>query len=402
MKRIFKLLLSFVLLSTIAILSIINFRLHPKPDLTIEGGDTINNDLLLELRGLNYALQRHADEDMQQLYPEGYIFMNALYALALANFIDSLDKQTLYFRDGYREISNACSRIDSETGRATFHEIEPGNFGAFYSGWNNYVLGKKLSLRNGTTRDSSDIIIFKKQCETIASSFEKSVYPVSYSGAAWPADGVVCIASLALHDKLFEPSYRALVDRWISKVKSNLDENGLIPHAADPTGKPTENARGSSQSLMLIFLKDIDNEFAAQQFTLYKSRFLDTRLGLTGIREYPNTITGSGDIDSGPIVLGFGSAATLAGMHTLSVYDDQESAATIRNQIEAFGFPASDEEKKNYLFGKLPMADAFIAWGHSAEDVSEKYNPDFVKFHLYSLLMVGVFVTGLWIMWRRR
>lgn len=403
MKRILRLLLSFFLLTIIVLLSLINLRLHHTPDLRIEGTDTINRDLLTELRGLNSAFQNKADADMQRLYPEGYVFLNAIYASSLTNFIDSLDKETLYFKEGYREIHNAWSRIDSETGRSTFHEITPGNFGAFYSGWNNYVLGKKLSLQHSAKRDTLEVNYFRKQCETIATSFKESVYPVSYTGASWPADAMVCIASLSLHDKLFAPLYSQLITQWVSVVKANLDSNGLIPHAADSNGKPTENARGSSQSLMLIFLKDIDHEFATQQFTLYKSLFLDSRFGLIGIREYPNnaTSTGTGDIDSGPVILEFGSAATLVGMHTLYRYGDHTSSASIRNEIEAFGFPTTDDDKKTYLLGKLPIADAFIAWGHSAGNISEDYSPGFVIIHLYSFLVIGVLGLGLWAMWRR-
>lgn len=238
MKRILKALLSFFLLLIFVLLLVINLRLHHSPDIRIENGDTINHDLLAQLRGLNLALQQNADADMQRIYPEGYVFLNAIYALALTNFIDSLDKQTLYFREGYREIHTAWSKINSETGRSTFHELEPGNFGAFYSGWNNYVLAKKLSLQTPATRDSMEAVLFKNQCETIAASFEKNVYPVSYFGAAWPADAMVCIASLSLHDKLFEPRYSQLIATWLTKVKSNLDENGLIPHAATPTENP--------------------------------------------------------------------------------------------------------------------------------------------------------------------
>lgn len=155
---------------------------------------------------------------------------------------------------------------------------------------------------------------------------------------------------------------------------------------------------------MLIFLKDIDREFAGQQFIIYKKLFLQDRLGLTGIREYPTnaTATGSGDIDSGPVVLDFGSAATLTGMHTLSLYGDHALSLRIRNQIEAFGFPTrSSENQKRYLLGKLPMADAFITWGHSAGNISEHHKTRFVLFHFYSLLAVGILTLCIWVMWRK-
>jgi hypothetical protein len=401
-----KFLLSFLLMAMILPILFFNLRIHYSPDVQIESGKEINMDVVAELRGLNSALAENADADMQRLYPEGYIFLNALYALSLTNFIGNLDKQTLYFREGYREIHSSWTKINSEIGRSTFHEIQPGNFGAFYSGWNNYVLAKKLSLQDSTRRDTSEVIQFKNQCKAIALSFEKYVYPVSYVGAAWPADGMVCMTSLALHDRLFQPRYSKLISQWIEKVKNNLDENGLIPHSAHPiTGKRIESARGSSHGLMLIFLKDIDAQFGAQQFTTYRALFLDEHVGLCGIREYPNsnTSTSSGDIDSGPVILGIGSAATLVGMHTLSLYGDHETSTSIRNEIETFGFPTTTSKgSKHYLFGKLPIADAFISWGLSEGNISEKYNPAFLKFHFYSLLAGGVLGLMLWWLWKKR
>lgn len=385
------------------VVTIINIRLSYKPDLTVGNGDTIDYDLLGELRALRDAQHQYADVEMQKLYPEGYIFMNAIYALAWSDFIESLSRKSMYYHEGIYEITKACNRINTELGRSTFQEFEPANFGCFYSGWNNYVLGRKLMLLDTASRDSADVIRFQKQSEMIADTFRKSVYPESYVGASWPADAIVAIASLSLHDRMFSPRYTRVIRDWLKNARLQCDDHGLIAHAAMPDGTLTESARGSSQSLILIFLHDIDSQFADQQFKDYRSHFIDERFGLTGIREYPKGISREGDIDSGPIVLQFGFAATLTGMHTLYLYGDLYAATAIRNQIEAFGFPTKGPaDKKSYLFGKLPIADAFIAWGHAADNPKNKHNPNFLEFHLWSLLVGLLIVVCLWLLWRKR
>jgi hypothetical protein len=382
----------------------INIRLHYSPTISRIGNDTINHDVVKLLRGLKNAATKNADVDMQNLYPEGYVFFNALYGLAWCNFLEHLNTQAeqIYYDEGRTEIQNCWNKINSTTGHTAFNEELPLAYGAFYTGWSSYLLGKKLSIEQPLDRDENEIIQFKRDCERIHAALQERIYPVSYYGGAWPADVVVCVASLSLHDKLFPVKYTNSIAAWLGKVKTKLDSHGLIPHAVHPLDyTPTENARGSSQSLMLIFLKDINADFARQQFQLYKNIFVDNKLGLTGIREYPKDEFGIGDVDSGPVVLQLGTAATIVGMHTMHLYKENNIATDLRNMIEGVGFPLELNERKIYLFGLLPMADAFIVWGHSALAVNE-IETSFAEFHLYSSIAGLIFASLLWLFLRRK
>lgn len=379
----------------------VNIRLNYIPPIEVVKGDTLNTDLLKELRGLKSTLYEGADIDMQKIYPEGYLFINALYGLAWCNFLETTkSKPSIYFKEGHDEIQNAWNKINSEIGRAPFNQELSLAFGAFYTGWSTYVLGKKLKIEQPTNRNEIDVALFKQQCERIDSAIHEKIYPVSYYGAAWPADAVVCIAALSLHDQIFPAKYNSSIKNWVTKVKATLDPYGLIPHAVDPlNNEPIETARGSSQSLMLIFLKDIDQEFASQQFKIYQANFLDSKLGVSGIREYPKDDDGFGDIDSGPVIFELGSASTIVGMYTLHLYGEHKAAAEIRSMIEAFGFPFQNEESKEYLFGLLPMADAFIAWGHSTTG-TKSFDTDFTNFKQYSLVIVLILILMLWFLFK--
>jgi hypothetical protein len=373
-------------------------KVHYSPRIKTVAHDTINLDLLKELHGLRKALNNNADKEMQKIYPEGYVFFNALYGLAWCNFIRS---NPSFFNEGHAELQKAWNNINSDLGRSTFDEHLPLSYGAFYTGWSTYLLGRKLSIEDKSKWNSEEVSLFKEQCERIYTSIDKTTYPESYRGSAWPGDVIVCVAALALHAKLFQANYSESIKKWIQHVKTNLDPNGLIPHSVNLiTVKQTEPARGSSQSLMLIFLREIDETFANQQFKKYKSLFLDKGLGLTGIREYPKGHHGIGDIDSGTVIFQMGSAATIVGMQTMHLFGEQQVAAEIRNTIEAIGFPFQNDESKVYLFGVLPMADAFIAWGHSAMSL-ESIAPNFTSFHVYSAIAVLILLFALWFVARR-
>ncbi|SKC72893.1 hypothetical protein [Ohtaekwangia koreensis] len=405
MKFATKIIISCLLAMVVCTSIYLNAALYYKPEIKTEEQDTINYDLLLQLRYLKGAIASGEAEAMQKLYPEGYIFMHALTALAWHDFARQCDPSLALYEEAHTEISKSCSAITDDLAKSTFDPYLQLPYGAFYTGWSNFLLGKKLGLESMSKRNIEEVNLFKQQCESIAHALDSSVSPYleSYYKAAWPADMLMCIASLGLHDQLYTPRYTATIETWLKKVKTNLDVNGLIPHAADAvTGKPNEDARGSSQSLMLVFLYEIDPDFARQQFELYKRCFLGSCLGLPGIREYCNGTAGSGDIDSGPVIFGMGAAATLVGMRTMATYHDHSNANALECGIEAFGIPIKNDHEKKYIFGTLPIADAFIAWAHAGLPRKTNVENDVSwrnYFHIYSILIVTVAMLLLIIVW---
>ena len=93
---------------------------------------------------------------------------------------------------------------------------------------------------------------------------------------------------------------------------------------------------------------------------------------------------------------GFGGAATIVGMHTLSIFGEHDLSNAIAGTVEALGFPFGIDHKK-YFFGLLPIADAFIAWSHSGMDAS-KQNVSFVTFRAYSVLVFALLSIFFWIL----
>jgi hypothetical protein len=376
---------------------LVNVKLNYRPALTVDKEDTLNLEPLKELRGLKYALNNNADLKTQRIYPEGYVFLNAIYALAWCNFLRD-HKNGSFFLEGRDEVRKAWQKINSPPAKARFNEELPFRYGSFYNGWNAYVLGSKLNLELRNEREPAEVDSFKLKCSRISTAIQEKVYPMSYAGSSWPADVVVCVAALSLHDRLFEPEYEVVIRDWMTKVKERLDTSGMLPHSVRPfDGKIREGARGSSQALMLIFLREIDEPFATDQFKLFQDRFIDTRFGLTGVREYPKGVLGAGDVDSGPLVLGFGGAATIVGMQTLSRFEEIDSSIRIRKTVEALAFASQGHDDKKYFFGQLPIADAFIAWSHSNMSPTESA-VSFFAFRVYSVVAFMLLAIFFWIL----
>lgn len=366
MKKTLKIIHKALLGIIILVMLFYNAKLFYEP--AVEEG--LNKDVYRQLVFLKNKMHKGAADEMQHYFPEGHLFMHALYSLSWIEEIKLLDQDHVVFKEGISEINWSVSAMKSDHGKAVFSKDLPLPYGTFYTGWVNYVEGKKWQLLKSLVQiDTTEAMHFRNRCDLILKAYkdQSKVYLESYGAGTWPADNLVAISSLAVYDKVFEPRYNTFIKEWVADVKEKMDPGtGLIPHSVSArTNKPLEGARGSSQSLMNIFLMEIDQDFGRQQYELYEKLFVDKRLGLPGIREYPKGKAGNGDVDSGPVIWDIGGAASIVGIRTAGEYGNWALHTGLRNSVEAFGMPFTLNGQKKYLAGKLPMADAFIAWSNS-------------------------------------
>jgi len=352
-----------------------NGRLLHTPDFGSSGYGYANVDVYEQLTFLKEAIGNGADTEMQRYFPEGFVFLNVLYGLTWCDFAQHLDHGAPQYKEAQDEVIKTYKKLNWATTKATFSTGMKTERGVFYSGWKNYFLGRiiKGGLDGGNSQLRSE---FEKTTSSIVAAYEDSecLFLDSYPGMAWPADNVIAIASVAIYDQVIGQKHRDFLNTWKKSLLQNLDDNGLIPHQTQSgTDKVIEGARGSSQSLMLIFLKEFAPEISAEHFNIYRSLFLTSRIGLPGILEYPVGTEGNGDVDSGPILFGVGGSASIVGIRTLAAYDDFFVSKGISNSVEAFGVPYSLCGKKKYLFGKMPMADAFIAWANATASPDQAF-----------------------------
>lgn len=375
LKRILALFLSGILV----LLFLFNLKLYYQPQFVSLDQQMINQDLLHQLNYLETEIHKGAADDMQRLYPEGYVFLNALYGLSWIEVLDKIPPESDLAQRGQEEVEWVIGELASDKGKAPFRGLGSPRYGVFYTGWTNYLRLRYLNSLPEADRDSLMIQQAFEDLQNIRDSRKKlkAVFLPSYYNACWPADNIVALAAMAQYEKLFPNSFQAEIENWLGEIKQNEDQTGLISHSwICKQNRFVEAARGSSQSLMLNFLQEIDSVYAREKFELYKEAFLDDRFGLPGIREYPKGVIGSGDIDSGPVILSIGGAASIVGRRTTQLYEDYETAKGLRNSIETFGMSQKEKEQKSYLFGQLIMADAFIAWSNSLEVLEADLMPE--------------------------
>ncbi|KXX68756.1 hypothetical protein [Flammeovirga sp. SJP92] len=384
---------------TIAVISI-NLKLHTEHFTKEEKA----NDILLQLNFLEEELKfNQLGENMQGLFPEGLVFVNALYGLAWCEFALAQPKDDALKKKAIEEALFAYHAIDTADAKINFAKFLKPEYGVFYAGWSTYLLSKVMAVDTSFIKSEHYRKTLQRKCDIIANAFEQSSIPFleSYPMQSWPADNFIAIAALANYDKTFTPRYKGIIEEWIKKVRNSLEPDlGMIAHQTHfENSKIIENSRGSSTTLILRMLSEIDPDFGNEQYKKFKKHFVETTFALPSVREYPKGEFGIGDIDSGPVIFGVGFAGTIVSIGTFAVYEDTDFAAQQYKTINAFGLVSKHENMKMYLFGRLPMADAFIAWGRAtALKYQENDNFSFMwnwKFHLCSFLILillwGVF-----------
>ncbi|WP_433086091.1 hypothetical protein ACQP1P_12300 [Dactylosporangium sp. CA-052675] len=310
-----------------------------------------------QLRYLRAELDAGAGQDAQRLFPEGYFFLHALYGLAWVDVGRRAHDKT----EAVREIRWALDRLDSPDGTAPFSAGLAPRYGIFYAGWTNWLRGGLLGLR----RDPDQVRRFEADSREIARAFDASATPFlpAYPGQSWPVDSTVAIASLGL-----SPGHAGTVRAWVDRARQRLDPaTGLLPHVSDPaTGEPRQGARGSSQSVILRFLADVDPGFAREQYLRFRNLFVDSPLHLgPAVREYPKGTQGAGDVDSGPLPLGISFSATVVAIGAARVNGDGALADAMAAYGEVAGVPITTWHTKRYALGLLPIGDAFLVWANT-------------------------------------
>jgi hypothetical protein len=317
-----------------------------------------------QLTYLRTEIEGGADRAAQKQFPEGYFFLNVLYGLSWVQV--GLDDPARSV-DATAEVRWALDRLAATDGTAPFDESLQPQYGVFYAGWTNWLRGGLIALGHS---DAADLDTFTSESVEIATAFRTASTPYlpSYPGQAWPVDSVVAIASLRQYDALVAPRFGQIARNWATTAKTKLDPaTGLLPHQVAPQ---LSGARGSSQAMIQRFLVDIDPAFARTQYEIFKDKFVTG----AGVREYPKGTGGEGDADSGPLILGMSLSATVVTVGAARVHHDP-LADRLSHEGELVGLPFTGLKTKRYLFGAVPIGDAFLAWSTSARPLVAPEQP---------------------------
>lgn len=301
-----------------------------------------------QINHINTQLINGGDDKLQKRYPEGYIFSNSIFALSLIE----LHELRLQDSKSYAKNVDRClRRLLSDQGTESFSKNLSLTHGAFYNGWTNYTLKTYVESELFSHSDHKEYFISEHaRLSYLTIEYQKDSITLveTYTDAIWPADNLICLLSLP-DDQI------KLQEKWLQALIENSSNNlDLINH----DNYDRSIARGSSQALSLYFLNDFDSGYAIAANEIFQNNYIDDILEIKLVREYVND--GEQDLDSGPVILNYGSVATIMNIKTQSKFGVKERSTW--NLMNTLGIPINLFSKKYYLFQKELMFDIFMLW----------------------------------------
>lgn len=342
-----------------------NVRLYSVPEGATRPGK-ISEDAMPQLRNIGRRLRAGEGARMQQIFPEGWFFSHALYGFAWVNVGLQSDDAALK-REAAKEARWVLERMDSPEALAPFLADTQVKHGVFYLGWKNRLLGGLLTMLPPEQRLPGEIASFRSHSDQLAAAFRATptLHLDAYPGRAWPCDNVMALASLKMHDALFGSRHQEIIDAWIEFTRQHLDPaTGMIVHQIDGrTGAMLIPARASTQVYIHAFLPELSVDFAREHYAKFRAAFVSDWFGYLPVREYPHGISGRGDVDTGPLILGISPSATTVSIAAARANGDYELSE--RNVIlsETIGIPWTSGGEKSFALGQIIVADAFLVWG---------------------------------------
>ncbi len=221
-----------------------------------------------------------------------------------------------------------------------------------------YLAYSALALGMARTVDASfppstaathDALIAAYERRLLASS---SGLIETYPNEAYPTDVAAVAAAIAVHGRVTGVDHRRVLAHWAERVRAvQIDrDSGLVHQRMSVTGVPHDAPRGSGTGLAAYFAGFADRRVAstlADALLAHESTFF----GFGAIREYAAGHHGSGDIDSGPVILGVSVAATGFALAPARAHGRHDAFERIYRTTALFGVPLRHGDRRRFATG---------------------------------------------------
>jgi hypothetical protein len=233
-----------------------------------------------------------------------------------------------------------------------------------------FVHGHYLNLAvryrevSGDTRYDLQI---HRVAEALNRTFQASRHGVlkSYRDMWWISDNLPALSALARYDRIYRRDTSAARQKFLQHVKAHyLDAGtGLVCTYVDAENtRQIQGARGISTMYGLHFLRDLDVPFATEQYQLARKHFIREIFGVAAVREFAEGDGGAGDIDSGPLVFGFGPSASGFAIAATAVMKDTATTEALLKAAVLVGLPELRSGELAYTI-MPPVGQAVILFG---------------------------------------
>lgn len=244
------------------------------------------------------------------------------------------------------------------------------DYSVLYLGHLNLMLGNYRLLSNDTTYNALNDRISESLFRRFSNS--KSMNLESYPYSIWIPDNTVALASLKLHSYNTGSSYDSICKNWIIQAKEKYLEpktQTLYSTIDSRSGLAEEEPRGSMLGWSIMFIYQFDQDFADFLYQNYKDKFSTNLFTLRLFRErYDNWESSLGDIDSGPLFMGYSIPANGFALANSVAAKDYKTAAQL-NRLVNLGTSRNFDYENEFSYDTRfidfqisPMAEAIMLY----------------------------------------
>ena len=168
----------------------------------------------------------------------------------------------------------------------------------------------------------------------------------TYPGESWPPDVAAVAGSIGLYAAATGQDRRAELDTWGARFADcAIHASGfLIQRVKSGTCEPVDGPRGSGTAIAAYFLSFSNPDLARRLAAAVAKPGLESVLGFGAVREYAPGFDGSGDGDSGPVILGVSVGATGFGLGAAQIAGDRDLFVKLYRTTALFGAPVDAGE----------------------------------------------------------
>ena len=184
----------------------------------------------------------------------------------------------------------------------------------------------------------------------------------TYPNEAYPPDLAAVLGSVALHNQATKGERAPFLELMLERFQQNFVDpaTGLVLQAVNAdNGQPTDLPRASGTALVAYYLSFADPSLAQILFQPIAEQQQSRVMGMAGIKEYGPEQEGTGDIDSGELVMGVSPSATVFALAGARLTGDRALHHNLYNSIQLLGNSTLGEQNGMSLL-ESPLGNAML------------------------------------------
>ena len=163
--------------------------------------------------------------------------------------------------------------------------------------------------------------LLRDQVESLSAELDASTFGLldDYPGQCFPTDVAAALAAIKRADEVLGTDHSDFLQRSLRGFENNLVDplTGMPPYMADKTCACPGESRGCSGQWGVRWAAELWPQTAKKWYESFDKHFWQRRFGMAGFREFRKSSNQKNwyfDVDSGPVVGGFGAAASAFGL----------------------------------------------------------------------------------------